>query len=105
MLQELKTFMIVVELKNIIKVTEHLNLSKSTIYDHIKYLEQYFQSNLAIITEKNNIVITDSGNLLYERAKQIFNIIDSTSMELINLNSLVEGKIKIGVNSTLEEYV
>lgn len=105
MLQELKTFMIIVELKNIIKVTEHLNLPKSTIYDHIKYLEQYFQSNIAIITEKNNVVITNSGNLLYDRAKQIFNIIDSTSMELINLNSLVEGNIKIGVNSILEEYV
>ena len=80
MLPELKTFMSIVEVNNIDKVMENLNISKATIYEHIKYLEQYFSSNIARISEKNEIAITESGSLLYKRAKQIFNIIDDTSI-------------------------
>ena len=46
MLPELKTFMSIVEVNNIDKVIENLNISKATIYEHIKYLEQYFSSNI-----------------------------------------------------------
>ena len=55
MLPELKTFMSIVEVNNIDKVMENLNISKATIYEHIKYLEQYFSSNIARISEKNEI--------------------------------------------------
>ena len=105
MLPELKTFMSIVEVNNIDKVIENLNISKATIYEHIKYLEQYFSSNIARISEKNEIAITESGSLLYKRAKQIFNIIDDTSIELIQNNDSIQGNIKLGVNFTLEEYV
>ena len=105
MLPELKTFMTIVEVNNIDKVIENLNISKATIYEHIKYLEQYFSSNIARISEKNEIAITESGSLLYKRAKQIFNIIDDTSIELIQNNDSIQGNIKLGVNFTLEEYV
>lgn len=82
MLPELKTFMSIIEVNNIDKVIENLNISKSTIYEHIKYLEQYFSANIARISEKNEIAITESCSLLYKRAKQIFNIIDDTSIEI-----------------------
>ena len=65
----------------------------------------YFSSNIARISEKNEIAITESGSLLYKRAKQIFNIIDDTSIELIQNNDSIQGNIKLGVNFTLEEYV
>ena len=49
MLSELKTFISIVECDNVIKVMENLNLSKATVCDHIKYLEQYFRANIALI--------------------------------------------------------
>ena len=105
MLPELKTFISIVETDNVIKVMENLNLSKATVYEHLKYLEQFFRVNIALISRNNEITITESGNLLYKRAKQIFNIIDDTPGELIeNNNDDVVGSIKIGVNSVLEEY-
>ena len=104
MLPELKTFISIVETDNVIKVMENLNLSKATVYEHLKYLEQFFRVNIALISRNNEITITESGNLLYKRAKQIFNIIDDTPGELIeNNNDDVVGSIKIGVNSVLEE--
>ena len=105
MLPELKTFISIVETDNVIKVMENLNLSKATVYEHLKYLEQFFRVNIALISRNNEITITESGNLLYKRAKQIFNIIDDTPGKLIeNNNDDVVGSIKIGVNSVLEEY-
>ena len=67
---ELKTFISIVETDNVIKVMENLNLSKATVYEHLKYLEQFFRVNIALISRNNEITITESGNLLYKRAKE-----------------------------------
>ena len=105
MLSELKTFISIVECDNVIKVMENLNLSKATVCDHIKYLEQYFRANIALISTNNEITITESGKLLYKSAKNIFNTIDNNSKELIQNNTDLVGNLKIGVNPVLEEYL
>lgn len=105
MLPELKTFISIVELNNLEKTIENLNISKATVYEHIKYLEQYFRANIALISDNNKLTITESGNLLYKRAKKIFNIIDDTSIEPIEKNISIKGNIKLGVNVNIEEYV
>ena len=53
MLPELKTFISIVETDNVIKVMENLNLSKATVYEHLKYLEQFFRVNIALISRNN----------------------------------------------------
>lgn len=105
MLPELKTFISIVELNNVEKTIKNLNISKATVYEHIKYLEQYFRANIALISDNNELTITESGNLLYKRAKKIFNIIDDTSIESLQKNISIVGDIKLGVNSTIKEYV
>ena len=42
MIEELKTFITVVEVKNFTKAAEQLNLSQPSVSNHIKNLENYF---------------------------------------------------------------
>ena len=98
MLEELKTFIAVVEHKNFTRAGEYLNLSQPSVSTHIKNLESSFDVTLINRSVKQkNICITENGYKLYERAKEIINLLDITYIEVkdnnisyvyINQNSL-----------------
>lgn len=46
MIEELKTFISVVEYKNFTKAAEAINLSQPSVSLHIKHLEEYFNTTL-----------------------------------------------------------
>ncbi|WP_419749464.1 LysR substrate-binding domain-containing protein [Terrisporobacter petrolearius] len=106
MIEELKTFISVVEFKNFTKAAKHLNLSQPSVSNHIKSLEKYF--NTIIIDrsiKQKNIYITENGEILYKRAKEILNLLDMTMDELHNTTQNVEGHLKIGASLTIGEYI
>ena len=62
MLDELRTFIAVVEYKNFTRAAEHLNLSQPSVSTHIKNLEKIFDVTLINRTVKQKtILITESG--------------------------------------------
>ena len=70
MIDELKTFIAVVDFKNFTRAGESINLSQPSVSTHIKNLESYFNTQLINRSIKQkNIVITESGYLLYKKAK------------------------------------
>ena len=72
MIDELKTFIAVVDFKNFTRAGESINLSQPSVSTHIKNLESYFNTQLINRSIKQkNIVITESGYLLYKKAKEI----------------------------------
>lgn len=76
MFEELKIFIAVVEYKNFTKAGEALNLSQPSVSSHIKNLERYFGVTLIDRSVKRKtIFITESGYKLYERAKEIVNLL------------------------------
>lgn len=106
MLEELKTFIAVVEHKNFTKAGEHLNLSQPSVSIHIKNLENTFGVTLINRSIKQKtIFITESGYILYKRAKEIINLLDLTSMEVKNNSNSIKGHLKIGASFTIGEYV
>ena len=106
MLEELKTFVAVVECKNFTKASEKVNLSQPSVSIHIKNLEKFFGVELIIRSVKQkNIIITESGQLLYTRAKEMLNLLEITKDEVINLSSGVKGHLKIGATYTIGEYI
>lgn len=105
MIEELKTFIAVVESGSFTKAAEVINLSQPSVSIHIKNLEKYF--NVNIITRSNkqrNILITENGELLYKRAKEIIKVIEITKDELKNLDDTVKGHLRIGASLTIGEY-
>ena len=106
MLDELKTFITVVEYKNFTKAGQHLNLSQPSVSTHIKNLESYYGVTLINRSIKNkSISITENGYKLYNRAKEILNILDTTYIEVRNISNSTKRTIKIGASLTIGEYI
>lgn len=106
MLEELKTFIAVVEYKNFTKAGEHLNLSQPSVSTHIKNLENHFGVVLINRSVKQKtIFITDSGYTLYKKAKEIINLLDTTYMEVRNTSDSIKGSLKVGASMTIGEYI
>lgn len=105
MLEELKTFISVVEFKNFTKAAEAINLSQPSVSLHIKHLEEYFNTTLIQRSIKQkNIFVTESGYLLYERSKQIIKLLEETKDDLLDYGNVVKGRLRIGASFTIGEY-
>lgn len=106
MIEELKTFITVVEFKNFTKAAHHLNLSQPSVSNHIKNLENYFNTTIIDRSIKQKkIYITENGNILYRRAKEIIQVLDLTKDELLNNSKNLVGSIKVGASLTIGEYI
>lgn len=106
MLEELKTFIAVVEYKNFTKASEKVNLSQPSVSVHIKNLERYFGTQLIMRSVKQkNIVITEKGYLLYRRAKEMIALLETTQKEMQDLSTSLKGSIKIGATYTIGECI
>ena len=106
MIEELKTFIAVGEFKNFTKAAHYLNLSQPSVSNHIKSLERYF--NVTIIDrsiKQKKIYITQSGNILYKKAKEIIQLLDLTKDELNNTTDSIKGHLRIGASLTIGEYI
>ena len=106
MFDELKTFVTVVEYKNFTKAGQYLNLSQPSVSTHIKNLESYYGVTLINRSIKHkSIAITENGYKLYNRAKEILHILDTTYIEVRNVSDLIKRTIKIGASLTIGEYI
>lgn len=106
MINELKTFIAVVEHNNFTKASHEINLSQPSVSLHVKYLENYFNTLLIQRSVKQKqIHITQSGNLLYERAKKIIKLLEETKIDLSHDTSAVKGSLHIGASYTIGEYL
>jgi LysR family transcriptional regulator, transcriptional activator of the cysJI operon len=101
---ELKTFVTLVEVKNFTKTAELLLMSQPSVSLHIKNLENEFQTKLLIRSPKK-LKITPSGEILYDRAKQLIRMYDQTKQDILDLHSSVRGSLKIGASFTIGEYI
>lgn len=106
MFEELKTFVAVVEYKNFTKAGEYLNLSQPSVSKHIKNLENYFKVVLINRSIKQKtIFITESGQILYKRAKEILNLLNITYHDVSQVSDAITGHLKIGASLTIGEYI
>lgn len=105
MIDELKTFIAVAEYKNFTKAAEAINLSQPSVSLHVKHLEAYFNTTLIQRSIKQKTIhVTESGNLLYERAKQIVKLLEDTRGELLDYDNVLKGRLRIGASFTIGEY-
>ncbi|WP_071394000.1 LysR family transcriptional regulator [Bacillus tuaregi] len=101
---ELKTFVTLVEVKNFTKTAEILRMSQPSVSLHIKNLEKEFQTKLFLRSPKI-IQITPTGELLYDRAKQMITIYEKTKQDILEHQNSIQGELKIGASFTIGEYI
>lgn len=106
MIEELRTFIAVVEYRNFTKAAEAINLSQPSVSLHIKHLENYFGVRLIERSIKQKkIEITSGGELLYKKALEIIHMLEETKNELSNYEEMISGTLRIGASFTIGEYI
>lgn len=100
----LKTFVALADIKNFTKTAEYLHISQPSVSLHIKNLETEFNTQLFLRSPKS-LKITPSGEILYERAKQMLAIYDQTKSDILTLQNEISGKLLIGASFTIGEYL
>lgn len=100
----LKTFVTLAEIKNFTKAAEILHISQPSVSLHIKNLEKEFQTELFIRSPKF-LKITPTGEILYERSKQILFMYEQTQKDILEHLQDIKGKLVIGASFTIGEYI
>ncbi|EFV76838.1 LysR family transcriptional regulator [Cytobacillus pseudoceanisediminis] len=100
----LKTFVTLAEVKNFTKTGELLLMSQPSVSLHIKNLEKEFQTKLFQRSPKY-LKITPSGEILYDRAKQMITIYEQTRQEILEQQNTIKGDLKIAASFTIGEYI
>jgi DNA-binding transcriptional LysR family regulator len=106
LIEELKTFIAVVDKKSFTKAAVAINISQPSVSLHISNLEHYFHTRLIERSNKQrNIFITAQGDLLYKRAKQILSVLEETKEELLQSDQSPCGTLRIGASMTIGEFL
>ncbi|MGE7607048.1 LysR family transcriptional regulator [Peribacillus frigoritolerans] len=100
----LKTFVTLVEVKNFTKTAETLLMSQPSVSLHIKKLEEEFQTKLFLRSPKF-LKVTLTGEILYDRAKQMITIYEQTRQDIQEHDRSIKGELKIGASFTIGEYI
>lgn len=104
MIEEMKTFIAVVEENNFTRAGEKINLSQPSVSLHINKLEKYFDETLINRSSKEKkIHITENGKILHMRIKEILKVIEDTKEEFQLEKNMLTGKVKIGASFTVGE--
>ena len=82
-LKTLSYFVAVAEELNITKAAEKLHMSQPPLSSQIKALERELNTVL-FIRGRRSLQLTDSGRLLYRRAKELLSLADKASSEIIS---------------------
>ncbi|GEK59598.1 LysR family transcriptional regulator [Marinococcus halophilus] len=103
-IDELKTFLTVVEEKNFTKASEVLSLSQPTVSVHIKNLEKEFLAPLFQRTTKS-LMLTREGEVFLDHARQLMSTYNRMKEAVYTMHEEVSGTIHIGASFTIGEYV
>ena len=95
-LRTLQYFVTVAEELNITRAAEKLHMSQPPLSAQIKNLEAELETEL-FIRGKRRLSLTESGKLLYRRAKDILSMAERTRAEIISLSRGMSGVISIGL--------
>lgn len=102
--ETLRVFVTVTEQSNFSRAAELLNLSQPAVSLHIRNLENEFSAKLMHRSPKH-VMLTEAGEILYRRAKQILSLYEQGKQEIHLLNEKVTGSIQIGASFTIGEYI
>jgi LysR family hydrogen peroxide-inducible transcriptional activator len=97
----LEQFVALARTKNFTRAAEELNLSQSALSRAIQKLEEQLGQPL-FERKPREVVLTDHGELLLERAQHILKLMEDTFAELSEAGR--RGRIRLGAIPTIAPY-
>ena len=99
-IQQLIYFLEITETQSFTKAANKLFVSQPALSKSLHRLEEELDSPL-LIRDGKNIVLTEAGELLYQRAKKILSSIDSIPIEISDLQGKGHHSVKIKARALL----
>lgn len=94
-LRVLEYFVMVAKEGNITRAAERLHITQPTLSRQLSDLEKELNTKL-FIRGKRSIVLTESGQLLMQRAQELMDLVAKTERDLLESNDTLLGTIAIG---------
>ena len=95
-LKSLRYFVTVAEELNITRAAEKLHMSQPPLSTQIKGLEAELETEL-FVRGKRRLRLTESGQLLYRRAKEILSLTEDAEADIRSMGKGMKGTIYIGL--------
>lgn len=95
-IRTLQYFVTVAEELNITRAAEKLHMSQPPLSAQIRGLEAELETEL-FIRGGRRLTLTETGQLLYRRAKEILSLSDKTRSEVLSMGRGMSGTISIGL--------
>ncbi|WP_198661567.1 LysR family transcriptional regulator [Exiguobacterium flavidum] len=103
-LEELQTFITLVDTNHFTEAAEKLHISQPTVSIHLKRLEEDFKTSLIErSTFRRGVHVTPAGKLVYKRAKEMLQLVEQMHQELDLLTEQTRGTLRIGATHTIHE--
>lgn len=94
--RDLEIFITVCEEKSFTKAAEKLYIAQPSISKTVQKIEREFCSVL-INRANKNISLTETGEIVYKRSKEILFLLENMQNEINDLSNTVTGELKIGI--------
>ncbi|MFA1822226.1 LysR family transcriptional regulator [Virgibacillus oceani] len=104
-IQQLLTFVTLVEYKTLKEVSNQLHIRQPTVYFHLKNLEEKYPFALFKSGHSKTTELTKEGRVLYHQAKQIISLLDKTSLMMEDFAEKRMGSLSIGSTYTPATYM
>lgn len=103
-LRHLRSFVYVAETLSFSIAASRCFVTQSAISQHIKALEDELGCKLLIRTS-HSIMLTENGEALLPRAKEILKLTEDSKEHINALNNCMTGELRIGVGSFIAPYI
>ncbi|MBM7855816.1 DNA-binding transcriptional LysR family regulator [Desulfohalotomaculum tongense] len=100
----LKTFVTVVNKKSLSLAAQEIHITQPAVSKHISALEEYFGVGL-IERRGRRVTLTPAGEVLYQHANEILNLLHKTECEIKELCATVKGKLVISASSIPGHFI
>lgn len=103
-LRHLRSFVFVAETKSFSIAASRCCVTQSAVSQHVRLLEDELGCKLLIRTS-HGMMLTESGEALLPRAKEILKQTDDCKEQIRALNNCMTGELRIGVGSFIAPYI
>lgn len=98
-IRTLRYFLAIAQEKTIVQAAKQLHITQPTLSRQMKELEEEFDKQLFIRTNRN-IILTEEGLLLKSQAQRILFLVDKTEQMMKSDLNVLAGQIHIGASET-----
>lgn len=104
-IKQLKYFLAIAKEKQITAAAKKLHIAQPPLSTQLRLLEEELGTSL-LERGSRNITLTDAGKILFTRANEIINLVESTKKEIDDLNHGLNGTLNIGaVTSSISSII